>query len=443
MLQAYETLDMNRQSVFSLFVRTLPEKRNFLLACGLYDVLKDIEQLQFFPEDIAFLRSLGRFPDAFLDRLGSFRFTGDIYAVPEGTPVFAQEPILEVVAPLGEAQVLETFLLNQIGIQTILASKAWRIVRAAGGRPVVDFGSRRAQGIDAAISGARAFAIAGVSATSNLLAGKALGFPVMGTVAHSFIEAFASEDEAFRALVCLQPTTTVLVDTYDTLAAVRRLIELARDGGPAARVTGIRLDSGDLAGLARQARDMLDGAGLKHIRIVASGGLDEARIASLVSSGAPIDSFGVGTAMSVSDDAPALDIAYKLTAYAGMGRMKLSPGKTTLPFRKQVFRDVANGVAMGDTIALAEEDLTGIALLRPAMRGGTILDTVPRDWKAALNRAKRSTALLPENLLAIAPSAPSYRVSVSERLQEAERSLRTRLEHATRSGSSAENVRDH
>src|SRR5208337_2622941 len=327
MLSAYDAGDMGEAATFSLFVRELPDCRNFLLACGLDDLLDELESFPFQSDDVAYLRSLGMFPESLFDELLSFRFTGDVFALAEETPFFPDEPILEITAPIGQAQAVETLVVNQISLQTILASKAARVVAAAAGRPVVDFGARRAQGLDAAIKGARAFAIAGVSATSLLAAGARYNIPVTGTMAHSFVQAFDDELEAFAAFAEIYPSTVLLVDTYDTLEGVRRAIKLARRLGDDCRLTGVRLDSGDLDALSRAARGMLNEAGLGRLKIVASGGLNEARVEALVKAGAPIDVFGVGTEMSVSSDAPTLDIAYKLPEYAGRGRMKLSVRK--------------------------------------------------------------------------------------------------------------------
>ncbi|HUO55226.1 MAG TPA: nicotinate phosphoribosyltransferase, partial [Rhodoblastus sp.] len=370
MLRAYRAYDMAGEAVFSLFVRDLPPERNFLIACGLDEVLTEIEEFRFSADDAAYLSLLGLFPEDFLSNLRQFRFTGDIYALAEGVPFFANEPILEVVAPIGEAQALETLILNRIGLQTLLASKAWRVVTAAGGRRVVDFGARRAQGGDAAIHGARAFAIAGVGGTSLLSAAARYCLPAVGTMAHSYIEAFPSEAQAFESFAKIYPETVLLVDTYDTPQGIKNAIDVAHRLGPDCRLSGVRLDSGDLLALSRCAREMLDAAGLAQIRIVATGGLNETKVAALVAAGAPIDIFGVGTDMSVSADAPALDIVYKLTEYDGVGRMKLSATKSTLPGRKQVFRATRNGAAAGDVIASYGEKFEGAPLLAPVMRGG-------------------------------------------------------------------------
>lgn len=428
MLGAYGARGMDATATFSLFVRELPTSRNFLLACGLDDFLSDLEVFRFGHEDIAYLRSLNMLPESLFGALSDFRFDGDVFAAPEGTPIFPGEPILEITAPIGQAQVVETLVVNQISLQTVLASKAARVVEAAAGRPVVDFGARRAQGLDAALKGARAFAIAGVSATSLLAAGARYRIPVTGTMAHSFVQAFDDELEAFAAFAEIYPSTVLLVDTYDTLKGVRRAIELAHRLGDDCRLTGVRLDLGDLDALSRAARGMLDDAGLRRLKIVASGGLNETRVEALVKAGAPIDVFGVGTEMSVSSDAPALDIAYKLTEYAGRGRMKLSARKETTPGCKQVFRRMADGVAVGDMVARRDETLEGTPLLEPAMLGGKRVKA-----RAALfelrARSRAMIAVLPSALRALDAASP-YRVAVSDRLQADARALAQRLGHA-------------
>jgi len=426
MARAYRELGMAKVAVFSLFVRRLPQGRNFLLACGIEDLIDLLEGLRFGRTSIDYLRSLGEFPETFLDWLAGFRFSGTVHAMAEGTPVFAEEPLLEIVAPIAEGQMIETLAMNLVGLQTLLASKAARVVAAAAGRPVVDFGSRRAQGMDAAVAGARAFHIAGVTATSNLLAGARYGIPVAGTMAHSFVQAFGSEGEAFRAFARIYPETILLVDTYDTLDGVRRVAALAAEMGDAFRIRGVRLDSGDLLTLSLGARAILDAASLGRMQIFASGGLDEARIAALLGAGAPIDAFGVGTEMSVSGDAPALDLAYKLTAYADVGRTKLSAGKRILPGRKQVFRRMAQGVAIGDVIARDGEQIDGVPLLHPVMRDGRRL--APRSGLASLRAgAAVRLAELPTGLRALAPADPAYPVAISAALIAEERKVRDRV----------------
>lgn len=415
MLQAYWGEAMHDEAVFSLFVRRLPERRNFLVAAGLESVLDALERLRFEPDDIAYLRSLGRFDDAFLDWLSDFRFTGEVRAVAEGTPVFANEPILEVRAPLPEAQLVETLIMNQVHLQTVLATKAWRVVHAAEGRPVVDFGPRRMHGIDAALKAARAFHIAGVAATSNTLAGKLYGVPVTGTMAHSYIQAHDDERAAFERFARRYPGTILLVDTYDTIDGVEKVINLVREKD--LDVRGVRLDSGDLGWLAKEVRARLDAAGLPHIEVFASGGLDEDAITALLADGAPIDGFGVGTSMGVSRDEPDLDIAYKLAWYAGRGRLKLAKGKPILPGAKQVFRRFESGGATDDVIARAEEGLDGEPLLATVMEAGRRVDG-GADLDAARAHCAASIARLPAAVRALAPAEPAYPVRVSDALAQ-------------------------
>lgn len=427
MADAYLARGMTDTAVFSLFVRKLPAHRNYLVACGLDPFLEMLESLRFEEADLQYLASLREFRPELIDWLSEFRFTGDVFALPEGTPFFPNEPILEIVAPIAEAQLLETLVMNQIGLSTMLASKAARVVSAAAGRTVVDFGSRRAHGIDAAIKGARAFRIAGVGATSNVQAAAIYGLRPAGTMAHSYIEAFASEAEAFVHFVETNPETILLVDTYDTLNGVRHVIDLARQLGTRFKAKGIRLDSGDLGALAKASRAMLDEAGLKSVEIFASGGLDENEVARLLRQGAPIDAFGVGTDMSVSGDAPSLDIAYKLTEYAGEGRMKFSTGKITLPGRKQVFRSFENGKTTGDVIACAEERLEAKPLLECVMKNGRRLRE-SRSLGEIRSYAKESIASLPTDVLALDPAEAAFPVSISERLQMLARTCRRRIE---------------
>lgn len=433
MLQAYFEEGMTEEAVFSLFFRRLPARRNFLLACGLDTVLEYLESLRFADDDLAYLASLGNFSDRFLGWLRDFRFMGDVYAVPEGTPVFANEPILEIVAPLPQAQIVETYFMNQVHVQTVLATKAQRVVISAGGLPVVDFGARRMHGIDAALKAARAFYIGGVAATSNVLAGKRFGITVAGTMAHSYIQAHQDEAAAFRAFVRLYPETVLLVDTYDTLAGVRKVCELANAIGDDFKVKAVRLDSGDLLALSKETRRLLDEASLEKVEIFASGGLDEDKIAELISSDAPIDGFGVGTSMGVSKDAPDLDIAYKLCAYAGMGRLKLSAGKTVLPGRKQVFRIAENDRDVRDVIARAGEGLEGRPILVPVMRNGKRLAGVCVDLESIRDHAQQQIGRLPDHVRAITPARPPYPVEVSQMLSQYQKKVKDEvlaLQHA-------------
>ncbi len=408
MLQSYFEEGMNGTAVFDLFVRRLPAQRNYLLACGLDEVLTYLETLHFSEESLAYLRSLGTFTNAFLDHLRRLRFTGDVYAAPEGTVVFANEPLVEIVAPLPEAQLVETYVMNQVHLQTLAASKAARVVSAAAGRSVVDFGLRRIHGIDAGIKAARAFHIAGVQATSNVLAGRKYGIPVAGTMAHSYIQAHPDEMRAFGAFVKTFPSTILLVDTYDTLEGVRHVIELKQRLGADFLVHGIRLDSGDLAGLATGARSLLDEAGLKDVQIVASNSLDEYSIRELLAVGAPIDSFGVGVRMGVSSDAPYLDTAYKLVEYAGVPKMKFSAEKLNLPGRKQIFRHADH-----DVLGLQNEPLPGEPLLVKVMENGRRMEPKGDSMARARTLFRNQSGRLPRHVFDIEPADPPFPLKVS------------------------------
>ena len=432
MLQAYWREGMDETAVFDLFVRRLKD-RNYLMACGLEQALDYLEHLSFSDEALDYLAEQDSFTDEFLDWLADFEFTGDVYAVPEGTPVFPDEPIVEVVAPIGEAQLAETFLLNQITVQTTLASKATRVVQAAQAdgedRLVADFGMRRMHGTDAAMKAARAFHIAGVDATSNVAAGQAYGIPITGTMAHSYIEAHDAEMDAFRAFTDLYPETILLVDTYDTLDGVRKVIDLAEETGTDFRVRGIRLDSGDLAALAKQARRLLDDAGLEDVMIFASSGLDEHKITDLLKQGAPIDGFGVGTKMGTSADQPALDSAYKLCGYAGEPRMKLSSEKSNLPGRKQIVRQYEDGTAVRDVIATeADDPHAGSPLLDRVMADGTRTEAgAARPLDALREHAAARVAELPDRLRTLETSDEGYDVILSDAMEERLNDTRTAL----------------
>ncbi len=352
MTASYLRRRMLGTATFSLFVRRLPATRGFLVASGVESCLDMLEELRFEEEDLQYLRETLGFTARDLEAFRRFRFTGDVWAVPEGRIAFAGEPLLEVTAPLPEAQLIETFLLNRVTFETTIASKAARCVIAAGGREVVDFAFRRTQGIEAGLDVARLSALVGFAATSNVEAARRYGLVAAGTMAHSYIEAFPNEVEAFRAFAHDFPgRSTFLVDTYETIAGIKDAISVIKELDLKGRV-GIRLDSGELAELARRGRKMLDHAGLRHVRILASGSLDEVEIERLVRGGAPIDAFGVGTRMGVSADYPYLDTAYKLVRYGDRAVMKLSRGKVTAPGRKQVFRKLE---PFGDVVALFGE----------------------------------------------------------------------------------------
>jgi nicotinate phosphoribosyltransferase len=416
MLQAYFNEGMDDEAVFDLFIRVLPAERNFLVAAGLEQVLEYLEDLHFSKESLAYLETLKLFSGDFLDYLSEFRFAGDVWAIPEGTVVFADELLLEVAAPMPQAQLIETYLLNQITFQTLIASKGARAVLAARGKTLVDFGSRRAHGSDAALKAARALYLVGYDSTSNALAGKRYGIPIAGTMAHSYIQAHDTEAEAFREFVRSFPETVLLVDTYDTVEGVGRAIEIAQAMGRP-HVRAVRLDSGDLLALSKAARQMLDAAGFGAIRIFASGGLDEGEIDRLLASGAPIDAFGVGTSAVVSSDAPALDSAYKLVSYAGRPRIKLSTGKVTLPGRKQVFRRSRNGRFESDEIALSDERLEGERLLVEVMRNGRRTTEGVSTLSEARERAKAQLACLPPEMGNLEPSLTPYPVKRSRALE--------------------------
>jgi nicotinate phosphoribosyltransferase len=367
MAASYLRRGMRAPATFSLFVRRLPPERGFLVAAGLEACLRFLEDFWFAEPDLGYLRTELGFGEDVIEMFRSLRFSGDVWAVPEGRIVHANEPLLEVTAPLPEAQLVETYLLNQVTFQTTIASKAARCRLASGGRDLVDFSFRRTQGAEAAMAVARLTAIVGFAATSNVEAAQRYGLRAAGTMAHSFVEAFPSETEAFRAFAQDFPDRAVfLVDTYDTVGGVRAAIEVIREVALEDRL-GIRIDSGDLGAQARLARSILDEAGLGTVRIVASGGLDEHDVDRLVASGAPIDAFGVGTKMGVSADAPYLDSVYKLVSYADRPVLKLSAGKSTAPGAKQVFR-----AEDGDVIGLRDEPEPGGAetLLEQVMRGG-------------------------------------------------------------------------
>lgn len=416
MAASYLRRGMDRPATFSLFVRQLPPPRGFLVAAGLADCLAFLEQYRFSADDLAYLRVAGGFDQASLEAFARLRFTGDVWAVPEGRVVLADEPLLEVTAPIAEAQLVETYLLNSATFQTAIASKAARCVIAAGGRDLVDFAFRRTQGPEAAMSVARASAMVGFAGTSNVAAARRYGLPAVGTMAHSYVQAFASEREAFRAFAQDRPgRTTFLVDTYDTLEGVRAAIAVARELRLEGAL-GVRLDSGDLGALARDSRHLLDEAGFASARIFASGGLDEYEIARLVGGGAPIDAFGVGTKMGVSADAPYLDSVYKLVAYGGRPVMKLSPAKVTAPGAKQVFRSLDG--PLDDLLGLRDEPAPPDRepLLELVMRGGRRVVDV-EDLPAAQERFRRDLARLPAGARRIeGPACPVVRRS--ERLVE-------------------------
>ena len=410
-------------ATFELSVRSLPEQRSFLVAAGIEDVLRYLENLSFDGPSLQYLDSLDRFPDGFLDWLGELRFTGDVRTMPEGSVAFPQEPLLQVTAPLAQAQLIETFVLTAIGFQTMIASKAARVTLAAEGRPVADFGARRAHGPDAGLKAARAAYIGGVGATSLVLAGREFGIPVTGTMAHSYVLAHPSELDSFISFARAFPRDAVLlIDTFDTLRGARIAAEAARRLAlEGIEVKGVRLDSGDPAALSAGVRAILDEAGFPRIRILASGGLDEHSIAELVADGAPIDAFGVGTRMTTSEDAPSLDVVYKLVEDQAGPRMKTSTGKLTLPGRKQVYRCDDH-----DLIALADEEWTeGDALLIDTVKAGKRVAEV-ETLETMRTRAVESLERLPDPIRSIdVAEMPPYPVHRSARIDALIEELRS------------------
>jgi nicotinate phosphoribosyltransferase len=425
MAQAYAAECMDQTAVFELTFRKIPTNLNYIVAAGIGDVLEFLSNFRLEDHELDYLRRRGEFSKAFLKRLENLRFTGDVYALPEGVLVFPNEPIVQVVAPIIEAQLMETLVLNQIHFQSLAVAKAARVVEAAKGRSVVDFGSRRAHGTDAALKVARATYLAGGSGTSSVLAGQLYGIPVFGTLAHSYVQAHDSESVSFEAFAALYPETTLLVDTYDTVEGVRKVIDLSRKLGHRFRVRAVRLDSGDLGALACDTRKMLDEAGLQHVTIFASSSLDENEIQRLMNSGAPIDAFGVGTKLAVLENASHLDMAYKLVEYGGKGRLKLSTSKVLYPGRKQVFRQIENGYMVGDVIGRFDEQLAGTPLLQPVMRRGAPVAHI--ELEESRQRFQSELARLPDHLRALEPSKAPYPVSFSEYLKRDLNRIRAEL----------------
>ena len=429
MAAVYYRRRMHQPATFSLFVRRLPPERAFLIAAGLEDVLEFIRTLRFSKESIERLSSLGRFQNDFLDYLRGLRFTGDVHAVPEGTVLFADEPFLEVTAPMVEAQILETALINFCHCQTLIASKAARCVIAARGRPIADFGLRRTPGTDAGIKSARSAFIAGCGLTSNVLAGTEYDIPLTGTMAHSYVTAFPREAEAFEAFAeCFPDSTVLLLDSYDTIAATHKAVAVARRlAQQGHRLAGVRLDSGDLVSLTRKVREILDSGGFPDVQIFVSGGLDELAVEQLLGSGAPIDAFGIGTRMNVSADAPSLDMVYKLVGYADRDVLKLSEGKETWVGPKALYRRRgADGRFEADLLALrdepAPEDFTE-SLLEPVMRAGRLLRPHP-PLSEIRDRCAAQLAALPDGFKQLR-STGDYPVRISDALRARQEKART------------------
>jgi nicotinate phosphoribosyltransferase len=420
MLQAYFAHGMQDTAVYELFVRTLPPSRNFLVAAGLEQALVYLEELRFGESELAWVAESGLFRKDFVDQLRGLCFTGNVSAMPEGTVFFPNEPILRVVAPMPQAQLVESRLINLVHFQTIVASKAARSVLVAPNKLLVDFGLRRAHGAEAGLLAARASYIAGFSGTATVLAAALFGILIFGTMAHSFIQAHDDEAAAFADFAKVFPNSTVfLIDTYDTEAAARKVVALAPQLQRAGiTIKGVRLDSGDLAAHARNVRRILDGAGLTQTTIFASGNLDEYRVRDLLAAGAPIDGFGIGTSLVTASDAPYLDAVYKLQEYAGKPRRKRSTGKATWPGRKQVYRHYrGDGMLAHDVVTLEDDVQPGRPLLQLVMKDGKRVDGFS-GFDALRNYTKGQLATPPQHLRELDSSGEPYRVEIAPVLRE-------------------------
>jgi nicotinate phosphoribosyltransferase len=435
MMQAYLDRGETKTAVFEFFVRKLPRERGFLIAAGLEQVLEFLAELRFTPEELDWLASSGRFGKNLIDYLARLRFTGDIHAMPEGTVFFPDEPILRVTAALPEAQLVETRLINLLQFQSMIAAKAARMVLAAPGKRLVDFGLRRAHGAEAGFLAARASYIAGFAGTATVLADKEFGIPIFGTMAHSYIQVHDDEAQAFENFARARPKNlTLLIDTYDTEAAARKVVALApRLKAAGISIGAVRLDSGDLISLSKAVRRILDEGGLRDVTIFASGGIDETVIANIIRSRAPIDGFGIGSSLTTSSDAPGLDCIYKLQEYAGLPRRKRSAGKATWPGRKQVWRRfAADGRMAGDTLSLENDDRAGEPLIELVMQSGKRLKPAPT-LAEIRTRAARDLERLPEQLRKLEPGA-SYPVEVSEALRRLAAEVDGRVAHQKAKG---------
>jgi len=407
-------------ATFSLFTRDNHLKRNFFVAAGLEDVLNELAAYRFSEQDIKYLQTTGIFSNNFLSYLAGLRFSGEIFAMPEGTIFFSDEPVLEVTAPIIEAQMIETFLLNTMGFQSMIASKAARCVHVAGNRPLIDFSLRRTQGQDAGHNVARSTYIAGFAATSNVLAGQRFGIPISGTMAHSYVEAFSGERVAFSAYSKTFPDTSIfLIDTYNTIHGAENAVTVAKqmkENGHS--LIGVRLDSGDMADLSQKVRKIFDDAGLFDVKIFASSGFDEFKIAKVIDQGAKIDAFGVGTKVGVSADAPYLDVVYKMVHFKDRDVRKLSPGKITLAGEKQVFRKSdPNGRYLEDIMGLRDDIMDqGKPLLKKVMENGEILRPHP-PLQSIRDRFKKNFALLDDRFKSILEHN-AYPVKLSNSLKK-------------------------
>ena len=419
MLRAYHDQGMNQTAVFEFYIRNLPAERNFLMAAGLEQVLEYLETLEFTPQERDWMQHSGGFPAEFVDSLKDFRFTGDVDALPEGTVFFPNEPVLRITAPLPQAQLVESRIINILQMQTLTASKAARMVLTAPGKILLDFGLRRSHGAEAGLFVARASYLAGFNGSATVPAEPFYGVPVFGTMAHSYVQAHPDEATAFKNFAHSWPDNTIfLLDTYDTVKAAHKVVALARDlKKEGISIHGVRLDSGDLGKLAKQVRSILDEGGLKDTQIFASGNLDEYALEKLIAQQAPIDGFGIGTRLAVSEDAPTLECVYKMQEYDGQPQRKRSEGKSTWPGRKQVFRIFdAHSKLQEDHLVMEDETLAGEPLLKPCMRQGKRLNP-PISLEQCRIHAARQLEQLPESLRSLKP-APAYPVHISQKIRE-------------------------
>jgi nicotinate phosphoribosyltransferase len=418
MVQAYLDNGEDGEAAFEFFVRRLAERRGFMLAAGLEDALDYLETMRYSNADIAWLKSTGRFRDNLLDYLRNFRFTGDVHAIPEGTVCFPNEPLLRITAPLPQAQLVESRLINILHYQTLIASKAARMVLAAPGKILSDFGLRTAHGAEAGNYSARASYIAGFAGAANVLAGERYGIPIVGTMAHSFVQVHGDEMTAFEHFARARPEGVILlIDTYDTEQGARKVVELAprlkKDG---IAIRGVRIDSGDLTAMAKKVRAILDAGGLNDTIILVSGGINEDVLQGMMKDNTPIDGFGIGVNLAASTDVPALDCAYKLQDYRGVPKRKLSIGKATWPGRKQVWRAYdADGRMRGDILSLESDTQQGEKLIVQVMRGGKRVGEAPTLMQIR-ERANADLARLPKALAQLKPGAP-FPVEVADALK--------------------------
>lgn len=431
MADSYLRSGINEITTFDLFVRELPENRNFLVSCGLEQILYYLENIRFTNEAIQYLKSLKLFSEDFLEYLKSFRFTGEVWAIPEGEIYFPGETVIRVTAKRIEAQIVETFLLNTFNFQSMIASKAIRVFLSSKGRAVVDFSPRRDHGTDAALKVARASYIAGFSGTSNVLAGKLYGIPVVGTMAHSYVMSFEDELKAFKTFAEHFPDNCVLlIDTYDVIEGARRAVIVARElEKKGKKLRGVRIDSGDLVNLSKTVREILDREGFSYVKIVLSGDLNEYKIEDLLNKGAIADMFGVGTEMGVSKDAPSLGGVYKLVEDEKGPKIKLSTGKITFPGKKQIWRVIKNGLMVEDIVTLEDEKPNikeSYPLLKKYMENGKVITDYPT-LKDIRETCIQRCSMLPEEAKSIRGDKWEYPIKLSGKLKEMTESLKQRI----------------